>query len=110
VRWFDRPRPLGPAGALGAPTGGGAYVVMVNGAPIAAHVTRDFGRDLESRLQGGARRPAGLTLWYARVDGAADLPSTGWSELARGVRRAIGLPPAAPRAAPGARARPAARS
>ena len=93
VRWFARPRPLGPTDALGAPTGGGVYVVLMKGAPMAAHVTRDFGRDLTRRLEGGTRRPAGLTIWYARVDGTETLPKEGWRQLARGVRRAIGLPP-----------------
>jgi hypothetical protein len=96
VRWFARARPLGPAGALGAPAGGGAYVVLVRGAPMAAHVTRDFNRDLTRRLQGSAPRPPGLTIWYARVDGIEELPREGWRQLARGVRRAIGLPPAPP--------------
>ncbi len=93
VRWFARPRPLGPVTALGAPAGGGAYVVLVGGAPTAVHVTRDFRRDLARRLQGVTRRPSDLTIWYARVDGTEDMPSQGWRQVARGVRRALGLPP-----------------
>jgi hypothetical protein len=96
LRWFARPRPLGPVGALGAPAGGGAYVVLVEGAPIALHVTRDFRRDLARRLQGVSRRPRGLTIWYARVDDSEGMPAQAWRQLARGLRRAIGLPPAAP--------------
>jgi hypothetical protein len=92
VRWSVRPRRLGPDGALGTPSGGGVYVVYLRGVPVAAQITRNFGRDLRRRIAAGGARPPGISISYGIVADLDSLTSREMRSLVRGLRRSIGLP------------------